>query len=160
GQELRDATGVGQVERLPGHLVLEGDLQSAVDVTHVLQAGLDDLRVEVRGLEDLRVGLEIDDRPVAAGGANFFKVRSRLAAPVGLPPLAAVGADGGDELLRQGVDDGGADAVQTAGVEVVVVVAELAAGVQHGQDHFQAGPLELGVDIDGDAAAVVLHGDG
>src|SRR5262249_7999451 len=115
---------------------------------------------EVRRLEDLRVRLEVDERAVAAEGADLLDAGGRLAAPVGLPVLAAVAADGGDELLRQGVDDGGADAVQAAGVEVVVVVAELAAGVQHGQDDLQAGLLQLGVDVDGDAAAVVLHGDG
>ena len=63
-------------------------------------------------------------------------------------------------LLRQGVDHRRADAVQAAGVDVAVAVAELAAGVQRGQDQFQRRLLVLGVHVDGDAAAVVGDGDG
>ena len=144
-----------QVERLLGDLVLEGDLQAAVDVGHVLQVGLDQVRVELRGLEDVRVRLEVDGRAVAAERAELFQLARRLAALEGLLPLEAVAADGGDELLRQGIDDRRADAVQAAGVEVAVAVAELAAGVQRGQDQFQGRPLVLGMHVDGNAAAVV-----
>ena len=49
------------------------------------------------------------------------------------------------ELLRQRVDDRRADAVQAAGVDVAVALAELAAGVQRGQDQFQRRLLVLGV---------------
>ena len=145
---------------LLGHLVLEGDLQAAVDVRHVLQVALDQVGVELRGLEDVRVRLEVDGGAVAAEGADLFQLAGRLAALEGLLPLEAVAADGGDELLRQGVDDRRADAVQAAGVDVAVAVAELGAGVQRGQDQLQAGLLVLGMDVDRDAAAVVADGDG
>ena len=49
--------------------------------------------------------------------------------------------------------------MQAAGVEVAVGLAELAAGVQHREDQFQAGLLVLGVHVDGNAAAVVGDGD-
>ena len=62
-------------------------------------------------------------------------------------------------FLRQGVDDRRADAVQAAGVEVAVAVAELAAGVQRGQDQLQGRLLVLGMHVDGNAAAVVGDGD-
>ena len=73
-QKLRDAAGMRQVERLLGDLVLEGDLQAAVDVGHVLEVGLDPVRVELRGLEDVRVGLEVDGGAVAAERAELFEL--------------------------------------------------------------------------------------
>ena len=76
-EELGNAAGVRQVERFAGDLVLEGDLQAAVDVRHVLQVGLDQVGVEVRGLEDLRVGLEVDGRAVPAKGAELSRARWR-----------------------------------------------------------------------------------
>ena len=42
---------------------------------------------------------------------------------------------------------------------LVGVAAELAAGVQHGHDHFQSGLVRIfRMGIDGNAAAVVGHG--
>src|SRR5690606_21988625 len=62
------------------------------------------------------------------------------------------------QVLGQGVDHRHADAVQAAG-NLVTVVVELAAGVQHGKDHLgRRTPLFL-VGIDRDAAAVVGHRD-
>jgi hypothetical protein len=83
-----------------------------------------------------------------------------LSGPCGLALLErcshwrAVALDRGDELLRQRVDDAGADAVQAAG-RLVVAVLELAAGVQHGEDHLERALLRLRVLVDRDAAAVV-----
>ena len=50
--------------------------------------------------------------------------------------------------------------MQAAGVDVAVALAELAAGVQRGQDQFQRRLLVLGVHVHRDAAAVVGDGDG
>ena len=60
--------------------------------------------------------------------------------------------------LAQRVDDGSADAVQTAR-DLVTAAAELAAGVQHGIDDLQRGLAGLLLDVDGDAAAVVADTD-
>ena len=51
-----------------------------------------------------------------------------------------------------------ADAVQTAGGDVRAA-AELAAGVQLGEDHLDAGQAGLGLLVDRDAAAVVVDLD-
>ena len=59
----------------------------------------------------------------------------------------------------QRVDDRRADAVQPAGGDVRAA-AELAAGVQLGEDHLDAGQAGLGLLVDRDAAAVVVHLDG
>ena len=64
------------------------------------------------------------------------------------------------ELARQGVDDGGADAVQAAGVFVALPVAELAAGVQRGQHQLDAGFAIFRMHVHRNTAAVVGHGHG
>ena len=61
--------------------------------------------------------------------------------------------------LGKGVHHGHAHAVQAAG-EAVVLVVELAAGVQLGEDEFDAGEAVLRVDVHRHAAAVVAHVDG
>ncbi len=159
GEEFRDTAGVGEVVRFAGDVVLERDLQAAVDVGHIFEVGFDLFGIEARGLKDVGVGLEGDDGAVAAKRADLLDGAGRFAALEFLLPLVAVSADHGDELLRQRVDDRRADAVQAAGVEIVAAFAELGAGVERGQDQFQGGAFELGVHINWDAAAVVGHGD-
>ena len=61
--------------------------------------------------------------------------------------------------LAQRVDDRDADAVQAAGHLVAAAVAELAAGVQDGQDDLDGRPALLLHHRDRDAAAVVDDGD-
>ena len=109
--------------------------------------------------EDLLVGLEahLGAAPVL-DGAELLELALRRAARErhGVELLAARHLD--LELLRQRVDDRDADAVQAAR-GVVDLAVEFAARVQRGHDHFERGlGLELGVRVDGDAAAVV--GDG
>ena len=71
----------------------------------------------------------------------------------------AVAADLDAQPLGERVDDRDADAVQAARDLVAAAVAELAAGVQHGQhDLDRRAPLLLH-DRDRDAAAVVDDGD-
>ena len=60
--------------------------------------------------------------------------------------------------LGQRVHHRGAHAVQAAR-DLVGVLVELAAGVELGHDHLEGAHLLGGVDVHGDAAAVVLDGD-
>jgi hypothetical protein len=55
----------------------------------------------------------------------------------------------------EGVDAGYADAVEAAG-DLVVLLVELAAGVELGHDQLEGGDVLLGMEAYGDAAAVVL----
>ena len=66
----------------------------------------------------------------------------------------AVELDRGDQPVGERVDDGCADAVQAAG-DLVAVAAELAAGVQLGEDHLERGDAGARDLVDGDAAAAV-----
>ena len=72
---------------------------------------------------------------------------------------AAGPADLDRHALGQGVDDGGADSVQSAG-DRVGLAAELAAGVERGHDGFDAGDAGGGVLVNGDAASVVHDANG
>ena len=88
------------------------------------------------------------------------QVGERLAALVTLLIDLPVAPDLDVQRLRQRVDDGDADAVETAGDLVgAVFLVELAAGVEHRQHDFGGGLAAL-VDIDRNAAAVVDHRDG
>src|SRR5699024_6103767 len=78
----------------------------------------------------------------------------RHAARVGLAPDVAVAPDLDLHPAGQGVDHGGAHAVQTAG-DRVAAAAELAAGVQHGEHELHGGLALGGVHRHGDAAGVV-----
>ena len=60
--------------------------------------------------------------------------------------------------VDEGVDDRGADAVQATG-HLVPAAAELAAGVQLGEDELDGADALGGVHVGGDAAAVVLDPD-
>ena len=72
----------------------------------------------------------------------------------------AVAANLDLQLLGEGVDDRDADAVQAAGDLVTAAVAELAAGVQDGEDDLDRRPALFLVHRDRDAAAVVDDRDG
>ena len=61
--------------------------------------------------------------------------------------------------MTESVDDGDADAVQPAG-DLVGILVEFSAGMQPRHDHFGGGDLLLLVEVGGNAAAVVDHGDG
>ncbi len=120
------------------------------------------VEVEVERLEDVGVGQEGDGR---AGGVVLAELGALLqgtegvAARVVLAPDVAVAADLDVELFGEGVYDRDADAVQPSGDLVAGALAELAAGVQHREDHFDGGLALLLHVRHGDAAAVVGHGD-
>ena len=76
-----------------------------------------------------------------------------------LAPQGFLACDFDLNALREGVDDGDADPVQTAR-RLVGLVRELAAGVEHSQHHLQSGLVFIfGVRIDGNAAAIIGDGD-
>jgi len=105
------------------------------------------------------VGLEGDARAAARGLLAFFDVHDGQAALVALAPDIAVAMNLELEPLGEEVHDGDADAVQTAG-NFVRVVVEFSAGVQLGHDHFGGGTAFFFVNVDGNAATVVLDRNG
>ncbi len=71
----------------------------------------------------------------------------------------AIAADLHEQALRECVDDGGADTVQTTGDLVTAAVSELATGVQDSQHDLDRGTALLLHDRNGDTATVVDLGD-
>ena len=86
-----------------------------------------------------------------SGGARPFGEDAGLAAVERHRPGLAAAVDLDVEPLRERVDDGRADAVQAAGGRVRPA-AELAAGVQLGEDDLDAGQPGARLDVDRDAA--------
>ena len=111
------------------------------------------------GIEHLRVWLEGDDGAVPvriADDAHFL--RDIAAGELHLIDLAIL-MDLDREPLGQGVDDGRADAVQAAG-DLIAAAAEFAARMQDRIDDLERGAAGLGLNVHGDAAAVIGDGDG
>ena len=137
----------------------DADAQAAREERRLAQALLERRELEVERLEDLGVRQERDRRAGLLRRLALLQRPLRRAADVLLRPREAVAADLDVELLRERVDDRDADAVEAAGDLVAAAVAELAAGVQDRQDDLDGGLALLLHRRDGDAAAVVDHGD-
>ena len=143
--------------RLAVALVVDGDRHAAVEEGQLAQACRQGVEAVLGRFENLRVRLEGDLGAALLRRSGGFELRRRHAALVGLLVDLAVAPDLELEQLGQRIHDRDADAVQTAG-DLVAVVVELAAGVQHGQDDFRRRLAAL-VAIDRNAAAVVDDGD-
>ena len=160
GDELPDAAGVahGLLHRLLPPAVRDADLEPGVEEGLLPHAGAEDLVVIDRVLEHLRVRLEGDLRAVTLRDADDGHLLGDLASGklhlVDLPVLEDLHL----QPLAEGVDNRRAHAVEAAG-DLVAPAAELSAGMENGIDHLQGGPSRLGLDVHGDAAAVVRHGD-
>ncbi len=133
-------------------LIGEDDGEALVQERHLLQPTGHRLEVVGRGLEDFRIRPESDGRAGPLRRLTLHELAG-LGVLVGLAPVVAVVVDLGFEPVRQRVDHGNADTVQTTGHRVGVGV-ELATRVQLGHDHFDGGDA-LGVHAGRDATAVV-----
>ena len=60
--------------------------------------------------------------------------------------------------LGKRVDDAGADAVQAAGKGIAFII-KLSAGMQLRKDNFHAGDMQLRVNADGNAPAIIFDSD-
>ena len=111
---------------------------------------------EVELLEDLGVGEERDRRPrvVRFGRPDLLEVGHRGAARELLSPDLPVAPNLRDEPLREGVDDGDADAVEAAG-DLVAVAAELAARMELREDDGERREVLVVDRVDRDAPSVV-----
>jgi hypothetical protein len=140
-------------------LVREVDAHAGVEERELAQPLGEDVVVELDVREDGRRGLEAHAGAGAVGGADLGERRDRVAQAVFLRVQLAAAMDGEVQHIGERVDHRDADAVQTAR-DLVGAVVELTARVQHRHDDFGGGAAFLGVDVDRDAAAVVLDRDG
>ena len=112
-----------------------------------------------RGAGALAALCRADDLQPGAGGERRVRAvaveDAGHAVPEGHGVDLAAAADGDVEAAGEGVDRGGADAVQAAG-GLVAGAAELAARVQPGEHQLDAGDAGAGVHVGGDAPPVVV----
>ena len=142
-------------------LVGEHDVQSSSQERGLAHPLLERREVELERLEDVGIGQVRDGLRTRRGGRRTpLQIPLGLAALVLLRPREAVAADVDEQVLGEGVDDRHADAVQAAGDLVAAAVAELPAGVEHGQHDLDGGSLLLLHHRDRDPAAVVDDGYG
>ena len=144
---------------LTGALVNGADAQAGVEEGLLPHAGVEGVVVVDGVLKHLRVGLEGDGGARVVGGAHHGHLLRDLAPGKLHLVNLAVPVDLDGEPLGEGVDHAGAHAVEAAG-DLVAAAAELAAGVEDGIHHLQGGTARLSLDVHGDAAAIVHHGDG
>ena len=102
--------------------------------------------------------MEVDRGAAAAGRPDLLERALHDPALERHLPLGAVALHARAQLRGQRVDDAGAHAVQAAR-RLVVAVLELAAGVEHREDHLERALLRLRVLVDRNAAAVVADRD-
>ena len=140
-------------------LVADGDMQTGVQKCLLAHAGMEGFVVIFQRVEHLGIGFEGDLRAVLVRGADDAHFLGNMAAGefhlINFPVLADLDL----QPLGKGVDDRRAHAVQTAG-DLIAPAAEFAARVQDGIDDLQRGLAGLGLNVDGDAAAIVGDGDG
>ena len=137
-----------------GSLVDDGDGQPLVQERVLPEPGDQGVVGVHRGLEDVRAGEEGHRGAGLVGRLVLVERGDRVAEHEVLAPAVAVPLDVHREGGRQRVHHRDADAVQATG-DLVAAVAELAAGMQHGQRQGHRRDLLLGMLLDRDAAAVV-----
>ena len=134
-------------------LVVERDGHAGVEKRELSQTLRQRVEAELDDLEHLGVGLERDLGAAALRRPGDQQVALRRAALVRLLKHLLVAPDFQLEALGQRVDHRHADAVKAAR-DLVAVVVELAAGVQHGQRHFRRRPAAC-MHVGRNAATVV-----
>ena len=159
GDEGTQTTFVLKDVLVAGALVLQVDSHAGVQEAQLAQPLRQDVVVEFDIGEGLGRRPEVNRGAGAVRGAHRIQRLFRHAVAVTLLIHVAVATDGQLQGFGQGVDYGNAHAVQPPG-DLVGVVVELTAGVQHGHDHLSGADTLFGVHVHGDAAAVVRYGDG
>ncbi len=156
--ELTDpALGVILV-RFIGALVHADDSQPLIKIGQLFKTLLEHGKGKFGRFKNLIVRQKTYRSAMAFGFPQTDQLRHRRTALVTLSPALAVTAHSDLKPFRQRVYAGYAHPVQAAG-HLVGVVVKLASGVQFGHDHLYGGHAELGMNIHGNAASVVAHGD-
>ncbi|MCY1394010.1 hypothetical protein D9M71_89230 [compost metagenome] len=143
---------------LAGTLVLQHDAHAGVQEGQLADALGEDVPAEMNVVEGFRGRLEVNFGAGAIGIAHRTQRELWNTVVIELFPDLAFAANGQAQLVGEGVHYRDTHAMQAAG-DLVAVVIELTAGVQHGHDDFRRRNPFFLVDIHRNAAAVVAYGD-
>ena len=136
----------------------EDDADAGVEERELAQAMLQRRKIELGQREGLRRGREGNlGAALVAGVADNLQGRHGLAVAELHRVFLAVAPDRQFEDGRERVDDGDANAVQTTG-DLVGVLVEFSAGMELGHDDLGRRDAFALVDVGRDAAPVVAHG--
>ena len=135
-------------------LVEQLDLDARIQERQLAQALGEDVVVELDRRKRRQARMEAHRGAALCRGTDQLERVQRLAERVFLAVLEAIAANRQPEVIRQRIDHRHADAMQAAR-NLVAVVVELAAGVQHGHDDLGRRTPFFFLDADRDAAAVV-----
>ncbi len=140
--------------------VAQHDGEAGVQECQLAQAALQEGKIELDVGEGCGAGLEGDLGAAAVVGmADDGEGGLGITVAETDHVFGALAPDAHLHPFGERVDHRGADAVQAAR-DLVGILVEFTAGVEAGEDDLGGGDTFLGVDIGGNAAAVVTHCDG
>ena len=139
--------------------VAQRDGDAGIQISQLAHALGDDVVLVFSGGEDGVVGPELLSCASQFGLSNHLDRVERDAALVFLLIDFAVAVNLREHSCGERIDAADAHAVQTA-AHLVAAFVELTAGMEHRHDHLEGRLVHLLVLVHGNAAAVVLHGDG
>ncbi len=142
-----------------GTQVGQRDGDACIEECQLAHAAGNDVPLIGGGGEDGGVGPELLSRTPQFGFAHHLDGVERFALLVLLLIDFPVAENLRKHVRRQCVHTTHAHAVQTA-ADLVGAFVELASGMQHRHDHFEGRLVHFFVLVNGNATAVVLHGDG
>ena len=137
----------------------EVDGDAGIQVSQLTHTTCDDVPLVGGGGEDGGVWPELLARSRLVGVANNLHIVERLALLILLLIDVSVAEHLRNHVCRQSVHTRHADTVQTTR-HLIGALVELTSGVEHGHDDLKGRLMHLLMLVDGNTAAVVLHGDG
>ena len=161
GDKLLDAALIlhDLLARLDPAFVAQNDAHARIEERKFAQAVLQRGVVVFDGSEDILGRLERDARARALTGiADRLQRRERDTILKAHEMFLAVAPNGQVQPRRQRIHDRHADAVQTAG-DLVGILVEFSACMELGHDDLGPGNAFLGMDVDRNAAAIVFDRD-
>src|ERR1700730_816317 len=157
--EFSNTTGKTKFSGFFRAFVGERDLETFVEEGVLTQACGEGIVAEDGLFENAGIRMERHSSAGFAGLAGLLQLGGGLAFFIALFPDGTVALNFEFEFIRKRIDDGDADAVETAG-DFIGVAIEFTASMKHRENNFSGGTLFGGVHVHGNAAAVVYDGDG
>ena len=138
--ERDDPALVTEIVTLARALIVNLDAQSRVQEREFAKSLREHIEGEVGALEYFWIWRKRDAGTGVFGDPDFFYVRSRLTAFIGLTPNLTVASNLEREMVRERVDDRDTNSVEAAR-DLVGLRIELSTCVQGGHHNLGCGPL-------------------